>query len=459
MQQTSISQPRVINRGWVILALSVFLFLSACDQSGASIPPTAPGVTAPVTSISSATSAVTLEVTSAVRTMTPGLPDSKQTTPTATQATAIPSQVAPTSAGGLVTSLPDPSSAQWVTVSSALDDPVGIANAGDGSGRLFVLERQGRIQVLSNGQPGATPYLDITDRVGSRGSEQGLLGLAFHPKFKENGFFYVNYTDENGNTVIARFHADPTSNQADPGSEKDLLRVDQPYPNHNGGSMLFGPDGFLYFGLGDGGSQGDPNNTAQSLNTYLGKILRIDVDHGDPYAIPADNPFQKQGKSEIWAYGLRNPWRIDIDPATHDMYIGDVGQDAWEEIDYLPAGTPGGTNFGWSYLEGTHPYKGNVPAGLALTGPVFEYSHDEGGCSVTGGVVYRGQALPGWQGVYLFGDYCSGIIWGLLHRSDGTWDSKVLYQTNYAITSFGRDEQGEIYLADQHGSIYRLQKP
>jgi glucose/arabinose dehydrogenase len=334
-----------------------------------------------------------------------------------------------------------------------------MANAGDGTGRIFILERAGRIRVLVNGQLAGTPYLDISNQIGSQGSEQGLLGLAFHPQFKQNGFFYVNYTDVNGNTVITRFHVDPAGNQADPASQHDLLHVDQPYPNHNGGSLVFGPDGYLYMGLGDGGSQGDPNNNGQSLQTFLGKLLRVDVNQGDPYSIPPDNPFAKGGgKAEIWAYGLRNPWRFDFDPLTRDLYIADVGQDLWEEIDYLPVGTPGGANFGWSYREGMHDYKGNVPAGLHLVEPVFEYSHAEGGCSVTGGVVYRGQVLPDWQAVYLFGDYCSGKIWGLRRQPDGSWLASQLFDTSFAITSFGRDEQGEVYLVDQHGSLLKLVK-
>jgi glucose/arabinose dehydrogenase len=280
--------------------------------------------------------------------------------------------------------------------------------------------------------------------------------LAFHPKFRENGFFYVNYTDTNGNTVIARFQAKPTANQCDNTTQYILLSVHQPYQNHNGGGMLFGVDGDLYLGLGDGGSAGDPQGNGQSLDTLLGKILRIDVNGTPPYGIPVDNPFIGKGKPEIWAYGLRNPWRFDFDPLTHDLYIGDVGQDAWEEIDFLPAGSRGGANFGWNYQEGKHAYRGNPPANQQLIDPVYEYSHAEGGCSVTGGVVYRGQALPAWQGIYVFGDYCSGKVWGLLRDASGNWQGKVLFDTNYAITSFGRDEGGEIYLVDQRGTIERL---
>jgi glucose/arabinose dehydrogenase len=302
----------------------------------------------------------------------------------------------------------------------------------------------------------AAPFLDISNRVGSNTSERGLLGLAFHPKYKETGYFYVNYTDNNGNTVISRFKVTSDLNIADPASEKKLLGVQQPFPNHNGGSVVFGPDGYLYLGLGDGGSQGDPHGNGQSTKTLLGKILRIDIDHGDPYAIPADNPFASGGgNAEIWAYGLRNPWRFSFDPATGDLYIGDVGQDIWEEIDYLPAGSPGGANFGWNAMEGKHPFKGSdSPSFIA---PVIDYSHSEGGCSVTGGYVYRGAVLPEWNGVYFYGDYCSGKVWGLL-KNGLDWKSAFLFDTKMSISTFGVDENGEIYLAWYGGGIYRLAK-
>jgi glucose/arabinose dehydrogenase len=295
-----------------------------------------------------------------------------------------------------------------------------------------------------------TPYLDITDRVGSGGNEQGLLGLAFHPNYQVNGLFFVNYTDKNGNTVIARYRVTGDPNVADPTGEMALLRVTQPFQNHNGGVLAFGPDGYLYAGLGDGGSAGDPQGNAQSLSTWLGKILRLDVDSAEPYAIPPDNPFG----NEIWAYGLRNPWRMSFDRQTGDLYIGDVGQNQWEEIDFVSAGTPGGMNFGWNYMEGTHPYEGTPPQGTQLVPPVAEYSHSEGGCSVTGGYVYRG-AMPEWNGIYLYADYCSGIVWGLIH-SNSDWQDQVLYSGVGRITSFGQDEAGEIYLILDSGQILRL---
>ena len=366
---------------------------------------------------------------------------------------------APTPSGSAQLSpatLPDPQTARWVPLDFSLSDVVGVANAGDGSGRLFALVRSGSIRVIQNGRLLGAPFLDITRQVTSRGTEQGLLGLAFHPHYAQNGFFYINYIDLNGNTVIARYHVSSDPNRADPASAQVVLRVQQPFPNHNGGSVVFGPDGYLYLGLGDGGSEGDPLLNGQNTQTLLGKLLRIDVDHGSPYSIPPDNPFVNGGgRPEIWAYGLRNPWRFSFDSATGDLYIGDVGQDKYEEIDYLPAGSRGGVNFGWSLREGFHPYKGVPPAGVTLTDPVFEYDHSQG-CAVMGGYVYRGKALPAWQGVYLFGDYCSGNVWGLIREPDGKWVGKVMFQTGLAITTFGVDEQGEIYLADQRGGLYQF---
>jgi glucose/arabinose dehydrogenase len=318
----------------------------------------------------------------------------------------------------------------------------------DGSGRLFVIEKAGRIRILEDGQLLETPFLDITDRVGSSGNEQGLLGLAFHPQYSENGRFFVNYTDRNVDTAIARFQVTDDPNAADPAGELKLLGVDQPHANHNGGGLAFGPDGYLYAGLGDGGSQGDPNENAENTGVLLGKILRLDVDSADPYAVPADNPFG----SEVWAYGLRNPWRFSFDKATGDLYIGDVGGSQWEEIDFLPAGSAGGANFGWDHREGAHEFEGGGPEGMI--DPVAEYSHPEGGCSVTGGYVYRG-SLPEWNGIYLYGDYCTGMIWGLLN-TDGSWQTQLLFDVEVTITSFGQDEAGEIYLVSDNGGIFRL---
>lgn len=365
-------------------------------------------------------------------------------TPALTEAAEVPSAVV----------LPDPSGVEWVQIAGGLVKPVDVQPAGQG--RLLVVEQPGVILVLEEGGVRSTPFLDIRERVGDSANEQGLLGLALHPDFTANGRFFVNYTDNQGDTVIARFQAAPDSLLADPASEIVLLRIDQPYANHNGGGLAFGPDGYLYIGLGDGGSAGDPLGNAQSLNTLLGKILRLDVDQGEAYAIPSDNPYAHSGEvyREIWAYGLRNPWRFAFDPQIGDLYLGDVGQDAWEEINFLPRGAPGGVNFGWNLREGLHSYAGEA---AGLVDPVAEYSH-EWGCSVTGGVVVRDPALPEWNGVYLYGDYCTGRVWGLVRDATGGWQTAVLFETGLNISSFGQDAPGQVYIVDHGGGIYRLER-
>ncbi len=311
---------------------------------------------------------------------------------------------------------------------------------------MWIVEKLGHIHLVQNGQRVKEPFINLEDRVNDSSNEMGLLGLALHPNFAQNGYFYVNYTGARGDTFISRFTANGDS--ADPNSEVILLRVEQPYPNHNGGTLNFGPDGYLYAGLGDGGSGGDPEGNGQSLDTLLGKILRIDVDSAQPYAVPPDNPFG----DEIWAYGLRNPWRMSFDSLTGDLYIGDVGQGDWEEIDFSPAGSPGGENFGWDHREGAHDFEGGGPVGMI--DPIAEYSHNEGGCSVTGGYVYRG-AMPEWSGIYLYGDYCTGQVWGLIH-SGGAWQNQLLFGTDFRITSFGQDANGEVYIIDDNGGVYLL---
>jgi glucose/arabinose dehydrogenase len=386
------------------------------------------------------------------------LPDITGTVASSETPTDIPQPTDTSEDVTTVTNLPDPAAFTWTQVSGGLQNPVGLAHAGDRSGRLFILEQEGRIRILQDGELLPQAFLDISERVVCCG-ERGLLGIAFHPNYTQNGYFYINYTELQGQqltSVIARYQASADANAADPNSEVRILEQPQPYNNHNGGGLEFGPDGFLYIGLGDGGSAGDPQGNAQSLDTWLGKLLRIAVDSGEPYTIPVDNPFvQGGGLPEIWAYGLRNPWRFSFDHLSGDLYIGDVGQGSWEEIDFLPAGSLGGANFGWDYYEGAHPYEGSPPSGLAIIDPVAEYSHSLG-ISVTGGYVYRGSKLSEWQGVYLYGDYGSGNIWGLLRRADGTWENSLLFQTNANITSFGVDERGEIYLVDYRGNILRL---
>ncbi len=340
---------------------------------------------------------------------------------------------------------------------SGLDLPVHVTSALDGSGRLFVVEQRGRVLIARNGVLKSGAFLDITGRVGCCG-ERGLLSVAFPPEYAGKGYFYVDYTDKSGATVVSRFQLSSDPDRADPGSEKVLLQIPQPYANHNGGQLAFGPrDGFLYIGMGDGGSGGDPQNRAQDPGSLLGKLLRIDVESpASPYAVPADNPFVQLPayRAEIWAVGLRNPWRFAFDRQTGDLYIGDVGQGSWEEIDFQPWQEPGGQNYGWRIMEGSHCYDPDPcdPSGLVL--PVAEYDHSLG-CSVTGGVVYRGQAYPRMNGLYVYGDYCSGRVWGL--RGDGTtWQNALLLDTPYSIVSFGDDELGNVYLVDYAGSLFLL---
>ncbi len=378
-----------------------------------------------------------------------------ETQPAATGIVEPTSTAAPTAVPD-ATDFPDPNGFEWQEWLGGLNKPVDLLAAGDGSGRVFILEQAGLVRLVLDGQLQAQPFLDLRARVGSEGNEQGLLGMAFAPDFPTSQAFYVDYTDKAGDTVVSRFHVSADPNLADPASEQILVQVVQPYANHNGGGLSFGPDGYLYISLGDGGSAGDPQGNAQSTATLLGKILRIDVSPAQGYAIPADNPFASGGgRQEIWLYGLRNPWRFSFDRLTGDLYIADVGQNQWEEIDFLLGSSPGGVNYGWNYREGFHPYAGQPPAGMALSDPIFEYDHSQG-CSVTGGFVYRGQALPEWQGIYLFGDYCRGNVWGLL-RQGGAWQARLLYETPYNISSFGTDDSGEIYLLEHRtGTVYKL---
>jgi len=349
-------------------------------------------------------------------------------------------------------------------VVSGLETPVGLAHAGDGSGRLFVVEKVGRIRVVQDGVLLATPLLDISDRVGSEESEQGLLGLAFHPDYGQNGRFFVNYTDRQGNTVVSRFSMvagwdldSPPA--ADPGSEMPLLKIEQPAANHNGGHLAFGPDGYLYIGTGDGGASGDRYGNGQNGATLLGAMLRLDVDNGEPYTIPADNPFvgDSDVRDEIWAIGLRNPWRYAFDRLTGDLYIADVGQNLYEEVNLQPAGLAGGRNYGWPIMEASHCFPADLDCDrTGLTLPLLEYDHSQG-CSVTGGYVYRGAEFPGLQGVYLFGDYCSGKIWGVATQA-GTQPRMVeLATADVRLSSFGEDERGELYLLDiGRGALFKL---
>lgn len=333
-----------------------------------------------------------------------------------------------------------------------------VAAADDGPGLLYAVEQVGRIWVVdSSGSVDATPLLDISDRVRS-GGEQGLLGLAFHPDFAHTGRMFVDYTDSRGDSVVSEFLM--RDGALDPDTEKVVLRVEQPYSNHNGGMLAFGPDGYLYIGLGDGGGGGDPQGNGQNPATLLATILRIDVDAGDPYAIPDDNPFAGSpgdARPEVWDYGLRNPWRFSFDSVTGALFIGDVGQSSWEEIDAEPAGQ-GGRNYGWNVMEGEECYAAASCSRDGLTLPVAVYGHDQG-CSVSGGYVYRGAAIPGLYGGYVYADYCSGRLWVLdadAALASGTAMPSQAGQLPFAVASFGRDQAGELYVVDLAGAIYRL---
>jgi glucose/arabinose dehydrogenase len=362
-----------------------------------------------------------------------------------------------------------PSNLTFQAITAGLTSPIFITHAGDGSGRIFVVEQPGRIRIIKNGALLSTPFLDIHTIVRS-GGEQGLVALAFHPSYGTNGKFYVVYTaprsgDSTGSVLTLEQFSVSAGNPdlANSGSGSILLTIDHPInSNHNGGTLAFGQDGYLYWSTGDGGSGGDPPNNAQNLNSLLGKLLRIDVNSGPPYGIPNTNPFfsspDPNVRKEIWAYGFRNPWRLSFDRLTHDLYIGDVGQSAREEIDVHPAGSANGENYGWRVMEGTlcfNPSSGCNQSGKIL--PVAEYDHTLG-CSVTGGYVYRGSNFPSLSGYYFYGDFCSGRLFSLINNPQTGWTATQLVDTPYRISTFGEDEQGELYLADYAtGTIYNLQ--
>ena len=349
------------------------------------------------------------------------------------------------------------------SVTEGVTASIGVTNAGDGSGRLFVIEQGGTIRIVTGDRVIERPFLDISGRLTS-GGEQGLLGLAFHPRFEANRRFYVNYTDTSGDTVVAEYKRSRSSaNRAAAGSERVLLTIDQPFANHNGGHLAFGPDGYLYIATGDGGGAGDPQGNGQRLDTLLGKILRIDVNDRSQgeYGIPDDNPFRGDSgaRPEIWSYGLRNPWRFSFDRATGAMWIGDVGQNQWEEIDFEPNASDGGTNWGWNIKEGTRCFATQTECSAAgatddMTDPVAEYSHDFG-CSVTGGFVYRGRRYESMRGLYFFADYCSGNMWTLPAARRGEEETLRL-ESGRSIASFGENEAGELFVVDHQGELLRV---
>lgn len=341
--------------------------------------------------------------------------------------------------------------------------PLHITHAGDRSGRLFVVERWGRVRIVKNGVLVGEPFLDIRDRVASTGQEDGLLSVAFPPTYASEGLFYVFYSDLDGNIVVARYRLSTNPDVADPDSEEVVLSIEHPtYTNHYGGQLAFGPaDGLLYIGTGDGGGTADPGENAQNPQSLLGKILRIDVEsRQSPYRIPTTNPYTQTAgyRGEIWALGLRNPWHFSFDRQTGDLYIGDVGQASREEINFQPAASPGGENYGWPILEGTLCF--NSPPGCTppsrYSSPVVEYSHANGDLAVTGGIVFRGPDSPRMRGIYVYGDVYSGRIWGL-QQDGGRWHNRLLYNAPFYVTAFGEDQAGNLYVAGfDTGAIYPI---
>lgn len=344
-------------------------------------------------------------------------------------------------------------------VATGLSVPLYLtAPAGDA--RLFIVEKTGGIRIVKDGALLPDPFLDLSAKVSS-GSEQGLLGLAFDPEYATNGRFVVHYTDLAGNTVLSRFQVSVDPDRADPASEQLILAAIQPASNHNGGQVSFGPDGFLYLGLGDGGSSGDPEGRGQGLSDLLGSILRVDVRTGDPYTVPADNPFtgNPAARPEVWSYGLRNPWRFSFDRGNGDLYIADVGQNQVEEIDVSTSADGGGrgVNYGWSIMEGSRCFRGSACDQTGLTLPVLEYTHQEG-CSVTGGYVYRGSAIPELQGHYFYADFCEGWVRSFRY-SAGTVTDETSWPTlrpGGPIVSFGEDSNGELYMLQAGGGVFRI---
>jgi len=459
------------------LLILVLLALAGCSGKGTSTPAAAPTATRAIEA--PAPPAASLAPThTAPQLLTPtanaATPSRAPITAAAASPTAAPTRQPasqPTGQPSNPPAVPDLAALRLTLkpLARGLDRPVFVTGAPGDVGRLFIVEKPGAIRIWDGNQLLATPFLDIRDRVLSRGQEQGLLGLAFAPDYATSGFFYVYYVDLSANVQISRFKVTGDPALADPASELKVLNVKHPAANHNGGMLAFGPDGRLYAGLGDGGGAGDVYRNGQNPDTLLAKIIRLDVtsDPSVPYRVPADNPWVirpwngRPMLPEAWQMGLRNPWRFSFDRLTGDLWIGDVGQDAYEEVDTVQAGSNhvpgGGLNFGWSIMEGTHCYPETVQCDrTGLTLPILDYPHAGGDCSITGGYVYRGREHPALTGVYLYGDWCSGKIWGLAPDGRGGWQHRQLLATQLSLSSFGEDSAGELYAVDLNGTVYGI---
>lgn len=352
---------------------------------------------------------------------------------------------------------PDLPPVRLVEIASGFDRPLFLTHAGDGSGRLFVVEQGGRVWILRGSERSARPYLDARPVLDESSGERGLLGLAFAPDFARSGVLFLSHTAPGPANVVTRVQVDPAAEEVSLARTERIFAIDDPAHNHNGGMIAFGPDGYLWIGSGDGGRAGDPWDNARDLGSRLGKMLRIDVSTR-PYRVPPDNPFvgRRGAAAEVWALGLRNPWRFSFDRETGELWIGDVGQGAWEEIDVEDPRAGGGRHYGWRTMEGRHcfdPRRGCDPGGLTL--PIHEYGHDQG-CSVTGGYVYRGLAIPALSGHYLFSDYCRGTVWALRRDESGAARVEVLLESRRPVSSFGEGPDGEIYLCDHQGAVLKI---
>ena len=429
--------------------VSAILLVAACGTGPSSPVPSEAPSASPATA--SATAPASASATASPAASASGLASPRPPTPPAPSPSSAPADP------NLVTVTFQP----VVTVPGG---PLALAAPPDGTGRLFIAAKDGRIWILADGKVGPTPLLDLRGLV-SNGGEQGLLGIAIHPGFPGDPRVFVDYTNRDGNTVVASYAlaggAAGSADRLDPASATRIITVNQPFANHNGGALAFGPDGMLYVSLGDGGSADDPLGNGQRTDTLLGKILRLDMNVPPgavrPYVIPTDNPFAgtSGARPEIWLTGLRNPWRISFDRGTGDLWIGDVGQNAWEEVDVARAGV-GGLNFGWDRMEGRHchePASGCDPSGITM--PVAEYGHDAG-CTVIGGDVYRGAAQPLLSGLYIFADYCSGRLWAIPAAGDGPTEPVRIGTAGAGIAGFGEDADGELYAANLDGTISRL---